>query len=54
LTEDEIKIGLASMATEKEKLVANLDERVQQIFFQLDSNNSGKIDYTEFIMACLE
>jgi Ca2+-binding EF-hand superfamily protein len=42
------------MITEKEKVVANLDERVQKIVDQLDANNSGKIDYTEFIAAGLE
>ena len=34
-------------------MILNLDERVETIIERVDVNNSGKIDYTEFIMIGL-
>ena len=39
--------------TDNERVVENLDERINRIIEAVDTNRSGRIDYTEFVIAGL-
>ncbi|KAM3135846.1 hypothetical protein pb186bvf_012099 [Paramecium bursaria] len=53
LSRDELITAFQKKINDQDKIVENMETRINNIIDQIDINQSGKIDYTEFIMACL-
>lgn len=49
---DEMKLGLTKLKSDKEKGKSNI--KAEEIFKSINTNNTGKINYTEFIAASLD
>ena len=53
LSKEELIDAFRGILTENGRVVENLDERILKIIGAVDINLSGRIDYTEFVMAGL-
>ncbi|CAD8060675.1 unnamed protein product [Paramecium primaurelia] len=54
VSKDELKKAFQDKIMNKDYFVESIEEKIENLIQQIDINQSGKIDYTEFIIASLQ
>ncbi|CAD8087698.1 unnamed protein product [Paramecium primaurelia] len=54
LSKEELVAAFQQKVQSKDRLIENMETKINKIVTEIDVNQSGYIDYTEFIMACLK